>query len=118
MAKTQFSTKKPFPYKTLMGMVVAIVAFFILLTSVIDLSGKYMMTRKRTKEFQTQRGELQEKEAILVEQNAYFETEKGQKQLLREKYNVVHEGEELVIITTHEEQPPEMPKKKRNWFSF
>lgn len=118
MAKTQFPTKKAFSYKSLIGMVIALVAFFVLLTSVIDLTGKYFMTRKRTRDFQNQKIELTEKEAILVEQNMYFETEEGQKQLLREKYNVVGPGEELVIITTHEDTPPPPPAKKKNWFGF
>lgn len=99
-------------------MAIALVAFFILLSSVIDLGGKYVMTKKRTQDFAKQKIELSEKEALLVEQNAYFETEEGERQLLREKYNVVYPGEEIVIITTQENPTPEPDQKKRRWFGF
>lgn len=117
MAKTQFSTKKGFSYKNLVGMVVAIAVFFVLLSSVIELTGKYFMTKKRIREFEAQKHGLEIKEALLMDRNAYFETEEGEKQLLREKYNAVYPGEEIVIITEDDDITPFVaPKKKRGGF--
>lgn len=108
MTKTQFSDNRKISYKTLLGTAVALVAFFLLLTSVIGLAEKYFAIKGRTKELKKQQAALILKEQSLMEQNAYLETEEGKGQVLRAKFNVVRPGEEMIVLLTppEVEQPP------------
>jgi len=114
MAKTQFTSNNRISYKTLLGTGVALVAFFVLLTSVIGLAEKYFAIKGRTKELKKQQVTLIEKEQALMEQNAYLETPDGQAQVLRSKFNVVQPGEEMIIIMTPPEPvvPPEKEQSR------
>ena len=110
MAKTQFPNNRKISYKTLLGTGVALVAFFVLLTSVIGLGEKYFAIKSRTKELKKQQATLIAKEQSLMEQNAYLETPDGKAQVLRAKFNVVQPGEEMIVIMTPPE--PELPPEK------
>lgn len=100
MAKTQFSSSNStISYKRLLAAMIALVVFFLLLTSVIGLAEKYYAIRKRTGEIKVQQVTLLEKERALMEQNAYLSTVDGQQQSLRAKFNVVKPGEEMIVIT-------------------
>ena len=114
MTKTQFPNNRQISYKTLLGTGVALVAFFVLLTSVIGLAEKYFAIKSRTKELKKQQTALVIKEQALMEQNAYLETDEGKSQVLRAKFNVVHPGEEMIVIVTPPEleQPPEKEQSR------
>lgn len=92
-------SKSKISYKRLLGAMVALIAFFMLLTSVIGLAEKYFAIKGRTRELKTKQIKLEEKELALMEQNTYLETPDGQQQSLRAKFNVVQPGEEMIIIT-------------------
>ncbi|HEY0980155.1 MAG TPA: hypothetical protein VGE18_01975 [Candidatus Paceibacterota bacterium] len=92
-------SKQKISYKRLLGALVALIAFFMLLTSVIGLAEKYFAIKGRTRELKTKQAKLEEKELALMEQNSYLETPDGQQQSLRAKFNVVKPGEEMIIIT-------------------
>ena len=93
------------PRRVLSG-IIALVVFFILITSVISVAGKYITMRGHIRDLKEQKQELQTKAMDLDAQNAYMDTEEGKEQALRDKYNVVKPGEGIVIVTT-EEQPSE-----------
>ena len=110
MAKTQFPDNRKISYKTLLGTGIALVAFFVLLTSVIGLGEKYFAIKSRTKELKKQQATLIAKEQSLMEQNAYLETPEGKAQVLRAKFNVVQPGEEMIVIMATPE--PELAPEK------
>lgn len=111
MPKTQFPhTHSKLSYKRLLGTGIALLAFFVLLTSVIGLAEKYIALQRRTKDLKKQQAALVQKEQALMEQNAYLETPEGKAQLLRAKYNVVQPGEEMIVITAIPE--PDLPPAK------
>jgi len=114
MPKTQLSHSNRISYKRLLGTGVALVAFFILLTSVIGLAEKYFTIKARTRELKKQQAALVLKEQALMEQNAYLETSDGKAQSLRAKFNVVQPGEEMIIISTlpDVEPVPEEPQSR------
>lgn len=98
MPKTSLSHSK-ISYKRLLGAVIALIAFFMLLTSVIGLAEKYFAIKGRTRELKEKQLKLEQKELALMQENAYLETPDGQQQSLRAKFNVVQPGEEMIIIT-------------------
>jgi len=119
MHKTQLSHSHKLSYKRLLGTGVALVAFFLLLTSVIGLAEKYFAIKSRTKELKKQQDALVLKERSLMEQNAYLETPDGQAQVLRAKFNVVQPGEEMIVIMNPPELeiPPEKEQSRlRHWW--
>ncbi len=106
MPKTSLSHSK-ISYKRLLGAVIALIAFFMLLTSVIGLAEKYFAIKGRTRELKEKQLKLEQKELALMQENAYLETPDGQQQSLRAKFNVVQPGEEMIIITTPITPAPE-----------
>ncbi len=107
MVKTQFShPHHTLSYKRLIAAGIALVVFFLLLTSVIGLAEKYFAIQKRTREIKNQQVVLEEKERVLTEQNAYLQTVDGQQQSLRAKFNVVNPGEEMIVITMPPDPAP------------
>jgi hypothetical protein len=113
MVKMQFQEKQHTALSTrrLIGAIVALIAFFLLLTSVISLAEKHFAIKSRIKELRTEEIALREKEEALVELNAYLETPEGKEQVLREKYNLVKPGEGMVIVTQNKTNAPESEKK-------
>ena len=112
MPKTSPSNSK-LSSKRLLGALIALIAFFMLLTSVIGLAEKYFAIKGRTQELKTQQTKLEDKELALMEQNSYLETTDGQQQSLRAKFNVVQPGEEMIIITAPIAPEP-MPIEERS----
>ncbi|MFZ4500557.1 MAG: hypothetical protein ACOYMZ_03675 [Minisyncoccia bacterium] len=103
-------------YKRLLGALIALIAFFMLLTSVIGLAEKYFAIKGRTRELKEKQIKLEQKELALMQENAYLETPDGQQQSLRAKFNVVQPGEEMIIITGPLVAEP-VPLEKQSRFS-
>jgi cell division protein FtsB len=101
MAKKQFSESRTYaiPPKRILGTAISLVVFFLLLASVIRLAGKYFDLRTRNKELNTSHAELVQKEASLSTTNAYLATPEGTEQSLRERYNYIKPGEDMIVIT-------------------
>lgn len=122
MNKMQLGKKtKNLSYKNIFSLIFALTAFFILLTSIINLSGKYFNLKKRNNDLIEEKTRLQEKEEVLKNQNNAIETDTGRSLLLREKYNSVSEGENLIIITELEQEKYEkesIEKTKKWWYFF
>ncbi len=101
MAKKQFPESRQYsvPPKRILGAVISLVIFFLFLTSVIGLSQKYFTIRARNKELNEEQLALTEKEKNLATTNAYLATPEGTEQSLRERYNYIKPGEEMIVVT-------------------
>lgn len=99
MTKKQFSPQYRIPPKRILGAAIALVVFFLFLTSVIGLAQKYFAIRAQGKDLVNQQNELKEKEANLSTTNDYLATQAGTEQSLRERFNYIKPGEEMIVIT-------------------
>jgi cell division protein FtsB len=121
--KTQFHPK-PTPRlspRLILGFVVALVVFFLLLTSVIGLAEKHTVLRTEIEQLETKQGELKDKQESLAATNEYLKTPEGKEQVFRTKYNVVKPGEGMIIITPQPKLPPPPPPQSavsRFWDSI
>lgn len=113
MAKKQFTSfgSRTIPAKRLLGTAISLVVFFLLLASVIRLADKYLMLRERNKELKNSHAELVEKEKSLSATNMYLSTDEGIEQSIRERYNYIRPGEELILLTS--ETVVSEPEEKR-----
>jgi cell division protein FtsB len=111
MVKKQFqqSHDRGISPKRILGTALALLIFFLLLTSVVGLGEKYFAIRARSKELAAQQIAMQQKENDLVSTNAYLATPEGTEQSLRERYNYVKPGEGMIIITPDNTPPPPPP---------
>jgi hypothetical protein len=107
MAKKQFSGPRhhTIPPKRILGTAIALVVFFLLLTSVIGLAQKYFALRTRNNELNASHAELMQKEQALSTTNAYLGTPEGTEQSLRERYNYIKPGEEMIVLTPEAPAP-------------
>lgn len=105
MQKTQLQQKQvsKIAPKKLLGAFIALIAFFLLVTSVIGLAEKHRSITRRIDELHVEQKQLQEKKNTLVSMNETLDTLEGKEQLLRNKYNLVRPGEEIIIITQPQE---------------
>ncbi len=78
---------------------IALVVFFLLLTSVIRLAEKHYRLTRRIRDMKENEAALIAKSAQFDQINKELDTKEGAERLLREKYNVVKPGEELIIVT-------------------
>jgi len=101
MAKTQFTAhhQPRISPKQLLGAVLALVLFFLLLSSVIGLAKKYFAVRTRNQELVGETKTLQQNEAELTATNAYLSSPQGEEASLREQYNYVKPGEGMIVIS-------------------
>ena len=90
----------------------AVVAAFLLLTSVIGVSGKYFGIRSHIETLEKEQTALQRKQDHLKSLNEYLATPEGQEQALRDKYNVVKPGEGMIIVTVPTATPETVVPKK------
>ncbi len=120
MAKKQFSPSMNarISPKRLIGAAVALVVFFLLLTSVVGLAQKYFAIRTRSKELKEEQATLSQKEATLSSTNAYLATPEGTEESLRERYNYIKPGEQIIVVTpdtsTQNDQPA--PSGVAHWW--
>lgn len=107
MAKTQFppSSQKQIPAKRALGAAASLLIFFLLMTSVIGLAEKYFAVKKRNRELTEESTSLQQKEVALAATNAYITSPEGTEQSLRERYNYVKPGEEMILISPEAPAP-------------
>jgi cell division protein FtsB len=101
MQKKQFTESRQYgvPPKRILGTAISLVIFFLLTASVVRLAGKYFDLRTRNKELNDSHAELVQKEATLSTTNAYLATSEGTEQSLRERYNYIKPGEEMIVLT-------------------
>jgi cell division protein FtsB len=112
MVKKQFpqSAQHTVSPKHILGAVVALVIFFLLLTSVIGLAQKYFAIRERSKELAAEQVTLKQKQADLTATNAYLATPEGTEQSLRERYDYVKPGEQMIVVTPDADTTPPAPE--------
>ena len=105
MPKTQLRqrTSARISPKRILGLLVALLAAFLLLTSVVGLGQKYFGIRRHIRDLKNEQANLSAKEKALSAKNAYISTPEGQEEELRTRYNLVKPGEGMIVITTPDE---------------
>ncbi len=119
MAKKQFpqNHQQSVSPKRILAMLASLVVFFLLLTSVIGLGEKYFALRARSKELAAQQVQLAAKQKELEQTNAYLDTPEGTEQVLRERYNYIKPGEQMIVITPDPSAtPPPQPTGVAHWW--
>jgi cell division protein FtsB len=116
MAKKQFqqSHYEPLSYKRVLGAILVLVIFFLLLTSVIGLAQKYFAIKDRSKELAAQQASLTAQQNDLSATNSFLATPEGTEESLRERYNYLKPGEQMIVITPDpNDVPPPLPPQSR-----
>lgn len=121
--KTQFRSNAPLRIspRLVLGFMVALVVFFLLLTSVVGLAEKHGALKREIKNLETKQSDLKQKELALTRTNEYLQTPEGKEQVFRAKYNVVKPGEGMILITADPKLPPPPPPQSavsRLWDSI
>ncbi len=91
--------------KRILAAAASLLIFFLLMTSVIGLAGKYFAVQKRNRELAEEATSLQQKEADLASTNAYMASPEGVEEALRQRYNYVKPGEEMILISPEAAAP-------------
>lgn len=124
MQKTQLNQNKhqKVSPKRVLGALVALVVFFLLLTSVIGLAEKHFAIKARIRELDAEQANLEAKKANLETMTNRLETPDGQEYVLREKYNLVRPGEQMIIVTKQDKvagpEENQRPRVLRWWDSL
>ncbi len=61
---------------------------------------------------------LESKQSILAEENKRLDTEKGQEEVIRQKYSVAKPGEEMYIIVDPKDEASSTPEAEGWWGKF
>jgi cell division protein FtsB len=107
MIKTQSTTHRPrtvSPKALLLG-IVALVLFSLLLSSVLELTGKYRTIRGHITELKEEQVTLKQKEHTVTSMNTYINTPEGQEQIFRDKYRMIKPGEGIIVVTEESDTP-------------
>ncbi|HRH25128.1 MAG TPA: hypothetical protein PLQ20_02210 [Candidatus Paceibacterota bacterium] len=107
--------------KTILLFVVAIFVFFMILSSVIQLTKKYLSIRNHISELKKEELELKQKKENLVSSNLFLETPEGKEKVFRDSYRLIKKGEGIVVITkdpNSNSEPEKMGTIRRFWDSI
>ena len=107
--------------KTILLFVVAIFVFFMILSSVIQLTKKYISIRNHISELKKEEIELRQKKESLAKSNLFLETPEGKEKVFRDSYRLIKKGEGIVVITKEPSSNSETGKIstiKRFWDSI
>lgn len=111
MVKKQFqqSPSNPISAKRLLAAAASLVIFFLLLMSVIRLAQKYFAIKSRSRELQQEQTTLAAKQNDLAATNAFLATPEGTEESLRERYDYVKPGEQMIVIGPDASAAPPPP---------
>lgn len=122
MPPKQHSSKhSSYSTKTVLLFVVAIFVFFMMLSSVVQLTKKYLSIRSHISELKKDEVELKQKKEDLINSNLSLETPEGKEKVFRDSYRLVKPGEGIVVITKDAQLDKEQESSsgiKRFWDSI
>lgn len=104
---------------------IALLLIFIFLIlfiyNIIGLIEKERETAQKKDLALEQLSDLRAREDLLKKDIQKFQTEEGQEEIIRDKYQVAKEGEKMVTIVDEESSSEQLPDKKENhgfwnWF--
>ncbi len=107
--------------KSILVTLIALVIFFMLLSSVLGLFAKYRAIRSHIKDLKQEESNLTKKKDAVTEQNKYLNTPEGKEQVFRDTYRLIKPGEGIVVITSDKEVVEDTDKKpgiQRFWESI
>jgi Na+-translocating ferredoxin:NAD+ oxidoreductase RnfG subunit len=97
--------------KGIILVIISVILFGLLLSSVIDLTKKYIAIRKHINVLKQEKSNLVLKKDNISNQNKYIDTPEGQEYIIRDKYRLVKPGEGMIIVTSNvTEKPTEKPQ--------
>ncbi|MEA3399369.1 MAG: septum formation initiator family protein [Patescibacteria group bacterium] len=99
-----------------------LVIFFLITVflgyNIIDLIKKEKETNQKKNVILDESNALKEREEKLINDIAELQTEQGAEKAIREKYQVVKEGEGLIMIIDTEEEDEESTKKEHGFLNW
>lgn len=95
----QNNKQKSISAKSVLIAVIAILIFSMLLSSVVNLMGKYIAMRGHISSLKQEQLELQNKKTTVSEMNSDINTLEGQERIFRDKYRLIKPGEGMIVIT-------------------
>jgi cell division protein FtsB len=103
--------------KRLILLIISIVLFSFLLSSVFGLFNKYLEMRDHISSLKNQEAELLAKKELTSMSDSGLDTDFGKEQIFREKYRMTKPGEGLIIITKQKEIPT-TEAKRETWLAL
>lgn len=116
----EFKKKKKFNYwhSPIVLIVLSLFTIFFFYKLIL-IYGKERETNDKKNQAKQELEELKNREKIISENIAKFNTDEGIEDILREKFNVAKEGEKMVIIVQEEKKEVvEMNKKSNSFFDW
>ncbi len=108
--------KKQGLYKALYSRMALIIFFcfvIFLFFKVVDLWGKDREVTENKRQVENLVHTLEEKQIILETDIAALKTERGQEETIRDKFRVVKDGEELIVIPEEKKEDDSDPSSKK-----
>ncbi len=96
--KQHIKKNRNYSPKTILLFIVALLVFFMILSSVVDLTKKYLSIRRHISELKKEEVELKLKKENLINSNLFLETPEGKEKVFRDSYRLVKEGEGIIVI--------------------
>jgi cell division protein FtsB len=101
-------------FHTRFWIAVLIVICTLLVISVVKISKKYMHAKSIRDDYQTELNQVESHEAELKKNINALSTDRGKETEIRDRYRVVKEGEQMILIVNNDKKedqiPPEPPK--------
>lgn len=99
-------------------LLVLLVLLFVALNGAWNMYGKYASNSAELSRMRAEAADMRERREELTGKLRYLETDKGVEEEIRNKYNVVKEGEEVVVIVDDRASTsPESRSEKGGFFA-
>jgi len=100
-------------FHTRFWIVILLLACGLLCVSVVNMAKKHHHARTIRDDYQKELAQIQDHEQILKQNIAALSTDRGKETEIRDRYRVVKEGEQMILIVDNaEKQPAPAPEKK------
>ncbi|NCT00127.1 hypothetical protein GW765_04090 [Candidatus Parcubacteria bacterium] len=87
-----------------LALLASVVLFGIVVYSFVSVIPKQKRSQEARVESQNELGDLEEKKASLEQEIGLLSSDFGREKALREKFGVVKEGEEIIVLVNNEEE--------------
>jgi uncharacterized membrane protein len=108
--------------KRLLLVIISIIAFALLFSSVLDLARKHKAIKNQISLLKQEKSSLAIKKENVTNQNSYIDSPEGQEYTIRDKYRLVRPGEGMIIVTSNNPDIPvntsKQGKIQRFWQSI
>lgn len=99
-------------------LVILFVLLFVVGKATLGVYKKNIESAKAAASVRAEAAVLESKQKILSEENKRLDTEKGQEEVIRQKYSVAKPGEEMYIIVESKDEASTTPEAESWWGKF